>query len=161
MGGAIVAQFMERSPLASRVDGLVLDAPVLDWKETLELNATREGWPSIAALPLEWAIGARIDADWDSLDAHRHLEDFQLPILLFHGDDDEVVPISGSEDFAAELPRWVTFYIAPRAGHCESWNVDPKLFERRLRAFLARVLGRAEDAGHERAQDGRTAFHGD
>lgn len=136
MGGAIVAQFMERSPLASRVDGLVLDAPVLDWKKTLELNATREGWPSIAALPLEWAIGARIDADWDSLDAHRHLEDFQLPILLFHGGDDEVVPISGSEDFAAELPHRVTFYTAPKAGHCESWNVDPKLYERRLSAFL-------------------------
>lgn len=136
MGGAIVAQFMQRSPLASRVDGLVLDAPVLDWKETLELNTTREGWPSIAALPLEWAIDLRIDADWDSLDAHQHLEDFQLPILLFHGDDDEVVPIAGSEDFAAELPRQVTFYTAPKAGHCESWNVDPKLYERRLASFL-------------------------
>lgn len=141
MGGAVVAQFMERSPLASRVDGLVLDAPVLDWKETLELNTTREGWPSIAALPLEWAIGARIDADWDSLDAHQHLEDFQLPILLYHGDDDEVVPISGSEDFAAELPGRVTFYTAPEAGHCESWNVDPELYERRLKAFLASLPG--------------------
>ena len=141
MGGAIVAQFMERSPLASRVDGLVLDAPVLDWRETLELNATREGWPSVAALPLELAIGARIDADWDSLDAHRHLDDFQLPILLFHGDDDEVVPIAGSEDFAAELPRRVTFYTAPRAGHCESWNVDPKLYERRLGDFLTTLSG--------------------
>jgi pimeloyl-ACP methyl ester carboxylesterase len=136
MGGAIVAQFMERSSLAARVDGLVLDAPVLDWKETLELNATREGWPSAAALPLEWAISARIDADWDSLDAHRHLDDFQLPILLFHGEDDEVVPIAGSEDFAAELPRRVTFYRAPKASHCESWNVDPKLYERRMASFL-------------------------
>jgi pimeloyl-ACP methyl ester carboxylesterase len=161
MGGAIVAQFMERSPLASRVDGLVLDAPVLDWKETLELNTTREGWPSVAALPLEWAIDARIDADWDSLDAHQHLDDFRLPILLFHGEDDEVVPISGSQDFAAELPRRVTFYSAPKAGHCESWNVGPERYERRLSAFLARVLGRAEDAGHVRAQDRRAAFHGD
>jgi uncharacterized protein len=137
MGGAIVAQFMERSPLASHIDGLVLDAPILDWKETLELNTTEIGWPSIAALPLEWAIGARIDADWDSLDAHQHLDDFQLPILLFHGEDDEVVPLADSEEFADELPRWVTFYTAPKAGHCESWNVDPRLYERRLGAFLA------------------------
>jgi uncharacterized protein len=136
MGGAIVAQFMERSALAARVDGLVLDAPVLDWRETLEFNATEEGWASLAALPLEWAIGARIDADWDSLDAHQHLDDFQLPILLFHGDDDEVVPIEGSEDFAEELPGGVTFYRAPKAGHCESWNVDPKLYERRLATYL-------------------------
>lgn len=137
MGGAIVVQFMQRSPLASRVDGLVLDAPVLDWKETLEFNTTEMGFPALAALPLEWAIGARIDADWDSLDAHRHLDDFQLSILLFHGDDDEVVPIESSEEFAAALPGWVTYYRAPRAGHCEAWNVAPRLYERRLGAFLA------------------------
>lgn len=139
MGGAVVAQFMERSPLAARVAGLVLDAPALDWRRVLEFNATQKGFPSFAALPLEWAIGARIDADWDSLDALQHPEDFQLPILLFHGDDDKVVPISISEDFAAELPRWVSFYRAPDAGHVESWNVDPRRYERRLSAFLART----------------------
>jgi alpha-beta hydrolase superfamily lysophospholipase len=140
MGGALVTQFMQKSPLASRVDGLVLDAPVLDWRETLELNTTEMGFPALAALPLEWAIGARIDADWDSLDALQHSDDdLRLPILLFHGDDDEVVPISTSEDLAAELPRWVTFHSAPEAGHCEAWNVDPRLYERRFTQFLTRV----------------------
>lgn len=133
---AIVAQFMERSPLASRVVGLVLDAPALNWKRILEFNATRMGFPSFGALPVEWAIGARIDADWDSLDALEHPEAFHLPILLFHGTDDKVVPISTSDDFAAELPRWVTYYRVPRAGHTEAWNVAPWLYERRLRAFL-------------------------
>lgn len=140
MGGAIVAQFMQRSPLASRVSGLVLDAPVLDWQETLEFNATEMGLPSLAALPLEWAIGARIDADWDSLDVLQHPHDFRLPILLFHGTDDEVVPIATSDDFAAELPQRVTYYKAPEAGHVEAWNVDPRLYERRVRAFLTHLL---------------------
>lgn len=140
MGGAIVAQFMQRSPLASSVDGLVLDAPALDWRETLEFNTTELGFPSVAALPLEWAIGARIDADWDSLDALQHTEDFHLPILLFHGDDDKVVPIAGSEEFARELPRWVTFHRAPRAGHVEAWNVDPGFYDRRLAGFLSHIL---------------------
>ena len=97
------------------------------------------GLPGFMSLPVEWAIGARIDADWDSLDALQHSEDFHLPILLFHGDDDKVVPISLSDDFAAELPRWVTYFRAPEAGHCEAWNVDPMLYERRLSAFLARI----------------------
>jgi uncharacterized protein len=142
MGGAIVAQFMQRSPLADRVSGLILDAPVLDWRETLEFNATEMGLPSLAALPLEWAIGARIDADWDSLDALQHSEDFHLPILLFHGTDDKVVPIGTSDDFAAELPRWVTYYKAPEAGHVEAWNVGSDLYERRVGAFLARLQAR-------------------
>jgi uncharacterized protein len=140
MGGAIVAQFMERSPLARRVAGLVLDAPALSWKRILEFNATRMGFPSFAALPVEWAIGARIDADWNSLDALQHPDDFQLPILLFHGTDDKVVPISTSDEIAAELPRWVTYYRAPEAGHVEAWNVDPHLYDRRIMAFLARLV---------------------
>ncbi|HEX4670579.1 MAG TPA: alpha/beta fold hydrolase [Solirubrobacterales bacterium] len=139
MGGAIVSQFMERSPLAARVAGLVLDAPVLDWKAVLAFHATEMGFPSFAALPVEWAVGARIDADWDSLDALQHPDDFQLPILLFHGTDDDVVPISNSDEFAAELPRRVTYYRVPRAGHTEAWNVDPALYERRLTSFLSRV----------------------
>lgn len=140
MGGAIVTQFMQRSSLARRVAGLVLDAPALDWKEILEFNATEMGLPAFSALPVEWAIGARIDADWDSLDAVEHPADFQLPVLLFHGTDDKVVPISTSDEFAAELRRWVTYHRAPRAGHVEAWNVNPRLYERRLRTFLAQKL---------------------
>jgi uncharacterized protein len=140
MGGAIVSEFMQRSPLTPRVAALVLDAPALDWEDILSFNATEMGFPSFAALPVEWAIGARIDADWDSLDALHHRDAFQLPILLFHGEVDDVVPISTSDDFAAELPRWVTYYRVPKAGHTESWNVDPALYERRLSAFLGSVV---------------------
>jgi alpha-beta hydrolase superfamily lysophospholipase len=146
MGGAIVAQFMENSALAPRVADLVLDAPALNWQKILSFNATQMGLPGFASLPVEWAIAARIDADWDSLDAVQHPEDFQLPILLFHGDEDKVVPISTSDEFAEELPRWVTYYRLPRAGHTEAWNVDPRLYDRRLASFLNRI-GAATEAG--------------
>lgn len=139
MGGALVTQFMQRSALAPRVAGLVLDAPALDWQEILSFRAAEMGFPSFFSLPVEWAIGARIDADWESLDAVRHPEDFQLPILLFHGKEDEVVPISTSDEFAAELPRWVTYHRVPMAGHTQEWNVDPRLYERRLASFLTRL----------------------
>jgi pimeloyl-ACP methyl ester carboxylesterase len=140
MGGSLVTQFMQHSPLASRVAGLVLDAPALDWREILSFNATEMGFPAFAALPIEWAIGARIDADWQSLDAVEHPKAFQLPILLFHGTEDDVVPISTSDEFAAKLPQ-VTYYRAPRADHTEAWNVDPALYERRLRTFLSQIGG--------------------
>jgi uncharacterized protein len=139
MGGAIVAQFMERSPLAHRVAGLVLDAPALNWKAILAFNANEMGLPSFTAIPVEWMIGARIDANWNSLDALNHPADFHLPILLFHGTADETIPISTSNAFAKELPGWVTYYRVPKAGHIESWNVDPWLYDRRLTAFLTRI----------------------
>jgi uncharacterized protein len=138
MGGAVVAQFMEKSKLADRVSALVLDAPVLNWKRVLEFNAEQMGFDGFAALPVEWAIDARIDADWNSIDALAHPRDFRLPILLFHGADDKVVPIAASNDFAAELPHWVTYYRTTHAGHTQSWNVDPRLYEQHLQAFLGR-----------------------
>lgn len=139
MGGAIVAQFMQHSRLAPRVAGLVLDAPALDWKETISFNATEMGLPSFSTIPVEWAIGARIDADWDDLDALRHTDALRLPTLLFHGGEDDVVPIATSEDLAAALPRWVTYYRVPRAGHTQAWNVDPTLYELRVVGFLTRL----------------------
>lgn len=143
MGGSLVAQFMQSSPLASRVAGLVLDAPALDWKETISFHATEMGLPSLSTIPIEWAIGARIDADWDDLDALQHTDALQLPILLFHGGEDDVVPISISDELAEALPRWVTYFRVPRAGHTQAWNVDPALYEQRVEAFLAlRVGGR-------------------
>jgi uncharacterized protein len=48
-----------------------------------------------------------------------------------------VIPISTSDEFAEELPRWVTYHQVPKAGHVESWNVDPRSYEERLKAFLA------------------------
>ncbi len=139
MGGALVSQFMQRSPLADRVAALVLDAPVLDWRSVIEFNAERMGLPGFLGLPVEWTIDARVNPDWDSLDALQHPDDFHLPVLLFHSTEDDVVPIADSDEFAAELPKWVTYYRVPTVGHTESWNLNPALYERRLRRFLLQI----------------------
>lgn len=144
MGGSIVAQFMQNSALAPRVAGLVLDAPALDWPAIFEYGAEEVGMPAIAAWPLERAIAARIEVDWDAVDAAKHPEAFQLPILIFHGIDDELVPISISEEFTAELPERVTLFRVPNANHTQSWNVAPRLYERRLTRFL-RPWGQPDD----------------
>lgn len=140
MGGSIVAQFMQSSRLAPRVAGLVLDAPALDWPAIFEFGAEEMGLPAIAAWPLQRAIGARIEVDWDAVDAAKHPDAFQLPILIFHGIADDLVPISISEEFAAELPDHVTLYRVPKADHTQSWNVNPRRYDRRLARFLEGML---------------------
>jgi acetyl esterase/lipase len=140
MGGELVAQLMQRSQLSRDVSALVLDAPVLDGRSVIEYNAEQIGLPGFLGRPVEWMIEARANPDWDSLDALEHPEDFHLPILLFHSTEDDLVPISTSDDFAAELPRWVTYYRVPTVGHTESWNLDPRLYDRRLQGFLAQSL---------------------
>jgi uncharacterized protein len=136
MGGELITQFMQRSRLSRDVSALILDAPVLDWRSLIEFNSEQLGLPGFLGMPVEWMIDARAHPDWDSLDALEHPEDFHLPILLFHSTEDDLVPISTSDDFAAELPRWVTYYRVPVVGHTESWNLNPRLYDRRLRRFL-------------------------
>jgi alpha/beta superfamily hydrolase len=46
MGGAVIEQFMQRSPLANRVSGVILDAPTLNWKSIIGFNAEQMGLPS-------------------------------------------------------------------------------------------------------------------
>lgn len=136
MGGALISQLMERSALADRVSAIVLDAPVLDWRAVIEFNAEQMSLPGFLGLPVEWAIDARVNPNWNSLDALEHTEDFHLPILLFHTAEDERVPIATSDDFAVALPRWVTYHRVPIGGHTEAWNVAPALYDRRLQRFL-------------------------
>jgi fermentation-respiration switch protein FrsA (DUF1100 family) len=140
MGGALITQLMERSPLANRVNAIAFDAPVLDWRSVLEFNAEQMGLPGSLSLPVQWTIDARINPNWDSLDALDHTEDFHLPILLFHTAEDDLVPISTSEAFANALPHWVTYYRIPTGGHTEAWNVDPTLYDARLKRFLEQNL---------------------
>ncbi len=88
---------------------------------------------------MRWAVSLRIDVDWDRLDALQHADRLRFPTLLFHGAEDTIVPIETSEAFARALPEEVRFHRLERAGHVENWNVDPALYEKRLRAFLEEV----------------------
>lgn len=139
MGGALINQFMQHSPLKDRVIGVVLDAPALNWKSIFAFNSEQMGLPGLFSLPVEWAIDARIDPDWNSLDALQHADAFRVPVLLFHGIDDTVVPISDSDEFAEELGKRVTYYRVPEADHTQEWNVNPALYERRLGSFLLQI----------------------
>jgi pimeloyl-ACP methyl ester carboxylesterase len=137
MGGAIVTRFMHESALAPGVAALVLDAPVLDWRSVIAHQASRLDVPFMAT-PVEWTIGQRIDVDWNALDEIRQAGSFHLPILLFQGLDDPLVPPADTRAFAAHVPGGrATFVGVPGAGHIQSWNADPARYSRTLATFLA------------------------
>ena len=133
---------------------LILDAPVLDWRRVLEFNATAWDFPALAATPVEWAIDAR---DRSRLGQPRRAcppEDFQLPILLFHGEEDEVVPIEGSDEFAAELPQLGHLHSACRMPVTRRVERGPRPV--RPRAPLYRKIGEIRRARPWVGLEGRT-----
>ena len=147
MGGGVIMAFLQRSDLAERVRGVVLDAPMLDFSTTVDDNAARETLPVIG-VPLpgsltavaKWIADRRFDIRWDELD---YLDDTapyeDLPFLVFHGRRDTTVPIGTSRTFTELLPQQVHLVECPEAEHIECWNVDTATYERELRTFLDRI----------------------
>jgi alpha-beta hydrolase superfamily lysophospholipase len=141
MGGSIVTRFMHISKFAGQVSALVLDAPALDWGGMIDHIADRYHLPFMGPA-LRWAIGQRAGIDWGALNEIAQAQDFNLPILLFQGEQDLLVPPSESQAFARAAPGPVTYVPTPGAGHVESWNANPTAYEQRLRAFLSRFAPR-------------------
>jgi fermentation-respiration switch protein FrsA (DUF1100 family) len=135
MGGSIVTRFMHLSPFAGKVTALVLDAPVLNWAGVIEYQAFRGDMPFMAP-PTKWMIGARIDVSWSALDEIAQARSFHLPILIFQGEDDPLVPPSETHAFALAARGPVSYIPVPGAAHIASWNANPTAYDTHLRQFL-------------------------
>lgn len=148
MGGAVVAAFLERSDLAGVVRGVLLDAPMLDLTATVEHGAAQRDLPLVGAVPgvltdtARWIAGLRFDLDWAEVD-YLPADWLEVPALVFHGGEDDLVPMAVTDELAADRPDLVTAVRVPGAGHVRAWNADPVAYERRVAAFLRCVLGTA------------------
>jgi uncharacterized protein len=145
MGGAIVASFLQHSGSASRVTGVVLDAPALDLRATVAHQAAQRtlpllgaGIPDVLTSTAEWIAGVRFDVDWDALD-YLPGDWLRVPTLVFHGTDDDTVPITTSDELGAAHPGLVQVVRVAGAAHVESWNRDPADYTAREGRFLACV----------------------
>ena len=139
MGGGIVMNFLYESPLADRVAGVVMDAPMVDFSFPVDQGGRDRNLPSFVVSSVKWMTTARFGVDWEAMDYLKDVDELNVPIMLFHGEIDPRIPIESSAELARLRPDLVTFSRYPSAGHVESWNVDSERYERELRDFLVRV----------------------
>ena len=140
MGGAIVMQVLDRSEHAGAVAAVVLDAPVLDWRHTLQHQADLVGLPAWWA---DLAIGLtalRSGTDLDDFDWAARASEVEVPVYLVHSDADELVPNGPSRAFAAALPGLTTAHFEGPAAHTREWNVDPDGYEQDMREWFVNTL---------------------
>ncbi|MBM3948022.1 MAG: hypothetical protein FJ312_02035 [SAR202 cluster bacterium] len=137
MGGAIIMGFLEHSPLAANVAGVVLDAPMLSFASTVDFGGREEGHPRLAVVVGKAVSRYRFEVDWGAVDYLQRADNLSVPVLLIHGDADKRVPIETSETLAQARPDLVIYMRFPGAPHVAAWNFDPASYERVLRDFLA------------------------
>ena len=153
MGGAIVLQTAARTAYADLLAGVILDSPVVDWRETLVYQAEASGIPEqVRRLAMAMLADRRASRlahlsapiDWGCLDWVARSDELTWPTLILHSDDDGFVPSGPSRELAAARPDLVTFVPFHTARHCKLWNYDRDFWERSVVAWLR---GRKLSAG--------------
>lgn len=140
MGAVIGMSFLNHSDLAGAVRAVVMDSPMLDLREVIDGGMADAGIPKpFRPLPL-WAMSVRYGIDWDEIDYLEHDQGLRVPTLLFHGIEDDYVPVRLSDQLAARHPDLIELHRVEGAYHTQSWNAGPAAYEASLAAFLARVL---------------------
>ncbi len=142
MGGAIVTSFLRESPLALDVAAVVLDAPMLDFGAAIAHQANSIsvgglGVPQSLLIAATKLTSWRFGVDWDRLDYTRQAERYATPMLIFHGTEDDSVPIGPSRRLAKLRPDLVELVETQGAGHVSSWNIGPEAYESRVVEFLS------------------------
>ncbi|MER6389441.1 alpha/beta hydrolase family protein [Streptomyces sp. NPDC059382] len=139
-GAAMALRVVERSALAGRISGVVLDSPVLDWHATLRGLAAARRTPAplipLAVRAAEGRAGLRADRRAPGADPGA----LRVPVLIFHGPDDRLAPWEPSRRLAAARPDLVTLRTVPDAPHGAMWNADPAGYEEALRRFLTPLM---------------------
>ena len=143
MGAQIALSLAADSRWGSRIDRLVLESPVLDWRRTLAFNVERYRLPGVvnleARLWLEHPVLARLmglerPLDFDAMDWISRAADITQPVLILHGAGDNSTPFSASMEFSRHAADAKVVETGGR--HKTGWNVDPGLWCRSASDFL-------------------------
>lgn len=138
-GGAVVEAFVHHSRLASNVQALILDAPVLNWRATLTYQTQRRNLPGFITAPAEFVASLRGGINFDALDQVDQAQP-AIPMLLFQGTNDTTTPAEVSDTFAHDHSSFVTYIRVPNTEHTEAWNTDPQTYDSEISTFLTQKL---------------------
>ena len=137
-GGGPVTSWLQNNPDSDRVDGIIFEAPVISFWESVEVNG-KARYPFIPELFFPYIklfTEVRYGVDFDTMDFRDALVKSEVPVLLFHGDDDEWVPVDMSDYIADNRRTNFTYIRMSNVGHVTSWNADPVRYIFEIEKFL-------------------------
>ncbi len=120
LGAAVAGDLATRRKAA----GLILETPFPSVRDVVRTY--------YGPMPLHWLLRSRYDL-------RRRLRQVQIPLLIIHGDQDEVLPLAlGRAVYDAALPP-KDFYLIHGARHNDTYQVGGAPYFARLLAFVRDV----------------------
>src|SRR4030067_805053 len=92
------------APRAARPQARLRASPMLDFSATVDHGARKKMMPGFIGAIGKRIASLRFDIPWGKLDYLHDAEDLRLPVLLFHGDDEQKVPGKTSDALAQARP---------------------------------------------------------
>jgi hypothetical protein len=140
-GGGPVSSWLVNTDDKNKIKGIIYEAPVINFWESVEVNgAARFPWlPEVLFSYFKIVTELRYGVDFDSMDFREAVIGSTIPTLLFHGDDDEWVPVEMSDLIAESRDTNFTYIRYENVGHVTSWNADPDNYFYQLDTFLSNL----------------------
>ena len=143
--GAATVLYASELELPAQVRGIVADCPFSSAEQVIKRVATEMGYPTAVAFPLA-RLGGKIFGGFDvcertTLEAVRNA---RVPLLLYHGTDDDLVPHEMSVELARAYGGEARLELFDGAGHGTSYLVDTARYVRDLHEFYEKILTKQE-----------------
>ena len=144
MGAATVLMVTDQN-LPENVKGIIADCPYSSPKEIIMKVAKEMHFPPRLMLPFVW-LGGFIFGRFNLFEssAIEAIKDCQIPILILHGDADELVPCEMSRLMQNSGAKDITLETFAGAGHGLSYMILPDKYEKAVLNFVNRCLNVAE-----------------
>ena len=138
-GGGPISSWLGNVGDKTKVKGIIYEAPVINFWESVEVNgAARYPWvPQQLFGYFKIFTEIRYGIDFENMNFTNNVINSDIPVLLFHGDDDEWVPVEMSDLIAENRDTNFTYIRYENVGHVTSWNADPDNYVYQLDTFLS------------------------
>ncbi len=128
MGAAVALQLALQTPPA----GLVLEAPFTSLHQ-IARHLTPYTYYSVGW----WSMGQ----DFDNLG---RIDQVRVPLLIFHGDQDRIVPLRMSLQLLARAPEPKTLHIVHGGGHSDAYLAGGEEYRMAWRQFAAGIFSQSK-----------------
>lgn len=136
MGASTVLMAAGRE-LPDNVIGVLADCGFNSAKDIIYKVIQKMGLPPVLVYPFV-KLGARIfgNFDLDTYSAEEAMKSCTVPVIFFHGEDDDFVPCEMSRINYNSCASRKELVLIPGAGHGLSYPVDPERYLTSLRDFF-------------------------